>query len=115
MRGNCTVTQRTVTTTTDAYGNESTVTTDAAWEWGIIAPRTSTERVEPHAPAVVTAATIYGPGGATIDSDDLLIISGHSPAMDGTWQVEGIPGDWKSPYTDWHPGIEVAVKRAGAV
>lgn len=115
MTSNATVTQRTVTTTVDEYGDATVVTADTVWAWGIIAPRTSVERVEPHSPAVVTAATIYGPGGTAIDSDDLLIVSGHSPTMDGTWQVEGIPGDWKSPYTDWHPGIEVAVKRAGAV
>lgn len=114
MPGNCTVVQRSVTTTTDQYGDTVTVTSDATWEWAILAPRSSTERVEPHSPAVITAATLYGPSRA-IDSDDLLIVSNHSPAMDGEWQVDGIPGDWKSPYTEWHPGIEVAVKRAGAV
>lgn len=115
MPGNANVSLIEVDATTDAYGDTTYETFETVLEWAIIAPRSSIERVEPHSPAVITAATVYGPGGTAINSDDLIVISGHSPAMDGTWQVEGIPGDWKSPFTDWHPGIEVAVKRAGAV
>ena len=28
---------------------------------------------------------------------------------------DGLPGEWVNPFTGWAPGIEVAVKRAGAV
>jgi hypothetical protein len=115
VTGNCTATLRTVTTTTDDNGDTSIATADTVLDWAIIAPRSSVERVDPHAPAVITAATLYGPGGTAIDSDDLVIIADHSPAMNGEWQIDGVAGDWKSPYSDWHPGVEVALKRAGSV
>lgn len=109
MPSNATVVQRSITATKDAYGDVMTVPVESTWEWALIAPRTSTERAEPHAPAVVIAATIYGPGGKAIGPDDLLIVSGHSPSLDGEWQVEGIAGDWK--YAGAQLGVEVAVKR----
>lgn len=115
MTGNCTATLTSVTTTKDDYGNESTSTSTAVLTWAIIAPRSSSEGPDPHAPAVITAATLYGPGGTAINSDDRVTITNHSPAMNGEWLIDGSAGDWKSPFDDWHPGIEVALKRAGAV
>lgn len=111
MLANCTVLQRTTTTTTDDLGDSTTVTTEAAWEWALIAPRSSTERTDPRTPAVISAATLYGPFGMAVDSDDVLIVSGHSPSMDGEWEVDGRAGDWS--LNGWNPGLEVAVKRAG--
>jgi hypothetical protein len=111
MLSNCTVVVRSVTTTTDDLGDSTTETVETPLEWALIAPRSSTERTDPRAPAVVTAASIYGPFGTALDADDLLIVSGHSPSMDGVWQVEGMPGDWS--LGGWEPGFEVAVKRAG--
>jgi hypothetical protein len=111
MLSNCTVVVRSVTTTTDDLGDSTTETVETVLDWALIAPRSSTERTDPRAPAVVTAASIYGPFGTALDSDDLLIVSGHSPSMDGVWQVEGMPGDWS--LGGWKPGFEVAVKRAG--
>lgn len=113
MLSNCTVTLRSVTTTTDAYGDSTTTTVDTVLDWALVSPRSSTERVDPRSPAVVTAASIYGPFATTLNADDVLIVSNHSPSMDGTWQVEGMPGDWS--LGDWKPGFEVAVKRASAV
>jgi len=111
MLSNCTVTLRTVTTTTDDLGDSTTATVDSTLDWALIAPRASTERTDPRSPAVVTAASIYGPFGTALNADDLLVVSGHSPSMNGTWQVEGMPGDWS--LGDWRPGFEVAVKRVG--
>lgn len=111
MLSNCTVTVRSVTTTTDNLGDSTTTTADTVLDWALIAPRSSTERTDPRAPAVVTAASIYGPFGTSLNADDVLIVAGHSPSMDGTWQVEGMPGDWS--LNGWKPGFEVAVKRAG--
>lgn len=108
---NCSVTVRSTTTTTDDLGDSTTETVDTTLDWALIAPRSSTERVDPRSPAVVTAASIYGPFGTALNSDDVLIVSGHSPSMDGTWQVEGMPGDWS--LNGWEAGFEVAVKRAG--
>ena len=111
MLSNCTVTVRSVTTTTDSLGDETTSSVDTVLDWSLIAPRSSTERSDNRSPAVIAAASIYGPFGTPLNADDVLIVSGHSPSMDGEWQVDGMSGDWS--LGDWQPGFEVAVKRAG--
>jgi len=110
MLSNCAAIVRSVTTTTDANGDSSTTTSDTTLAWALIAPRSSSERADSRAPAVLTAATIYGPFGATVNADDLFIVSGHSSSMDGTWLVEGRSGDWSLGTTRF--GFECAVKRA---
>jgi head-tail adaptor len=105
---NCTLTIRHVTTTTDELGDGTTSTSESTTAWALIAPRSSTERADPRAPAVITAATIYAPFGEPLDADDRLVVSGHG-GMDGEWQVEGDPGHWS--LGDWKAGLEVAVKR----
>lgn len=109
MLANCTATLHSVTTTEDDLGNSTTTLVDTALAWALIAPRTSTERTDPRSPAVVTAATLYGPFGVAIDSDDLVVIANHSPTFDGVWQVEGMPGQWS--LNGWTPGFEVALTR----
>lgn len=101
-------------TTTDAYGDSTTVVTEVAWGPCAIAPRTAIESVDPHAPAVVVGKSLYGPATfadgtlpAVIDADDQILIGSD------LYDVDGEAGDWESPFTGWHPGIEVAVKRAG--
>lgn len=103
------LTVKSTTTTTDANGDATTNSADVAWGPCALAPRSSEERTNSRQPAVITALTIYGPQTA-LDSADLVVIP--SGAYAGTWQVEGIPGVWESPFTGWAPGIEVAVKRA---
>lgn len=110
MLSNCTAVLRSVTTTRDQYGDETTVSTDTPLEWALIAPRTSTEREDPRAPAVVTAATLYGPFGSDLNADDRVVISGHSATFDGEWLIEGLPGQWS--LGGWAPGFEVALVRA---
>lgn len=110
MLSNCTVVVRSTTTTTTDLGDSTTTTADTTLDWALIAPRSSSERTDPRSPAVVTAASVYGPFGTPLNADDVLIVSNHSPSMDGTWQVEGRSGDWS--LGGWRPGFEVAVKRA---
>lgn len=110
MLSNCTATLRSTTTDTDDNGDSTSVTVETALAWALVAPRTSTERVDPRSPAVVTAATLYGPFGTAIDSDDLVVIAGHSPTFDGEWRVEGMPGQWS--LNGWRAGLEVALTRA---
>jgi hypothetical protein len=109
---NATVTLRSTTTVTDDLGDSTSTTVETVLDWALVAPRSSTERSDQRSPAVVTAATIYGPFGTALDADDVLIVSGHSPSMDGEWQVEGMSGDWS--LGDWRPGFEVAVKRSSS-
>ena len=110
---NATVTIRRVTTTSGDLGDTTETTADEVLDWALFTPRSSNERSDPRAPAVITAATIYGPFGTELDADDLIIVADHSPSANGTWQVEGLPGQWK--LNDWAPGFEVAVTRASAV
>lgn len=110
MLSNCTVTMHSITTTRDDLGDGTITRVTTVLPWALIAPRASTERTDPRSPAVVSSASIYGPFGTPLNADDMLVVSGHSPSMDGDWFVEGMPGDWS--LGDWHPGFEVAVKRA---
>ena len=103
-----TVTVRSVTTTTDAHGDSTTAVVEESWGPCAIAPRYATESTDPHASPLIVGKTIYGPT-RTLNSDDLLVIGGE------TWQVDGLPGEWQSPFTGWAPGMEVPVKRAAAV
>jgi hypothetical protein len=97
----------------DEYGDTTvTAPTDTTWGPCALAPRTSTERADNRTPAVVTALTIYGPQPGPTSGARVVIPSG---TYAGTWEVEGIPGEWTSPFTGWAPGVEVAVKRASAV
>lgn len=100
------ITIRSTVTTTNADGDSSTVVSDIAWGPCAIAPRSSEERTDSRAPAVITGLTVYGPQ-VDLDADDTLLIDGE------TYQVEGNPGVWRSPFTGWAPGLEVAVKRVG--
>lgn len=94
----------------DAYG-DSTDQEPSEAEWGpcAFAPRTSVERQDERAPAVVTGLTIYGPQPGPASGAQVVIASG---VYAGTWEVEGIPGEWDNPYTGSAPGVEVAVTRA---
>lgn len=110
MNSNATVTVVVVTSTEDPDGNVTVTEQETPLEWALIAPRTSTERTDQAAPAVITAAQLYGrPFDLAIDADDLIRVADHSPAMDGEWRIEGMPGPWS--LGSWRPGFEVALQR----
>ncbi len=108
IRGPITVTLHSVITTTDDLGDTTTMETSAAYDRVRFAPRSSSERTDPRAPAIITGATLYRRDTFPADSDDTIVIAGQDPMIDGTWQVEGQPGYWGR-------GAEVAIKRAAAV
>jgi hypothetical protein len=94
----------------DVYGDVIAGTpTESEWGPCAVAPRTSSDREDSRTPAVVTGLTIYGPARSFAATTQVVIPSG---AYAGTWDVEGIPGVWSSPFTGWAPGVEVAVVRA---
>lgn len=102
------VTLRSTTTTDDELGNSTTVTVESQWGPCGVAPRYALESTDSRTPAVIVGKTVYGPTVA-IDSDDTLVIDGVE------YQVDGLPGVWRNPFTGWDAGIEVPVKRASAV
>jgi hypothetical protein len=108
---NATVTVVSTRTTVDSHGNGTTTSSSKTLDWALIAPRSSSERTDPHAPAVITAAALYAPFDTAIDADDTIVVADHSPAMNGAWQVEGMPGAWSM--GGWQPGLEVALTRTG--
>jgi hypothetical protein len=103
-----TLTLISTTTTTDPLGDSTTTETETLWGPCAVAPRYATESTDPRVPPVIVGKVIYGPVVA-IDSDDRIRIDGE------LYEVDGLPGVWESPFTGWAPGIEVPVKRAGAV
>lgn len=103
-----TITVRSTTTTDDGLGNTTTTITETPWGPCAVAPRYANESTDPRVPQVIVGKTVYGPTIA-LDSDDTLLIGGVE------YQVDGLPGEWVSPFTGWAPGIEVPVKRAAVV
>lgn len=109
--GPITVTVVSSTSTPDPYGDATTTTGETTLNGVLFAPRSSQERVDSRSPAVITAAALYIdslPSGVTLDSNDSIRIFDVHPLIDGTYQVEGIPGFWGGP-------VEVAIKRTGGV
>lgn len=70
------------------------------------APRTSSESND-RGNAVIVGLTLFAPYGADITASDSLLL----PDDDTPWYVEGEPGNWRSPFTGWQPGLEVALTR----
>lgn len=67
-------------------------------------PGTSTEPLERGRDAVLTQPTVYAPAGSDVLAGDRLVVRGR------TWEVDGDPGDFRSPFTGWHPGVAIALK-----
>ena len=101
-----TVTLVTVAATKDRYGNTIRTETTAEYDRVRFAPRSSAERNDPHAPGVITGATLYRRGDFPVFAADRIKITDQHPLIDGSWQVEGEAGYWGA-------GVEVAIGRAG--
>ncbi|HET7666545.1 MAG TPA: hypothetical protein VFK56_10845 [Mycobacterium sp.] len=105
MLGNATVEHIAVTSTKDKYGDTTTTkAAPVAVPGAIFAPRTSSERTDPTAPAVIVGGTLYVKGITPSPLDQFTV--------DGVlYDVQGEPGHWVSPFTREDFGYEVAVKR----
>lgn len=74
-----------------------------------IAPRSSTEPNQDARTAVIVGLTVYLPAGTVVSaSDRVRIDTGYYAGR--TFMVDGEPGAWRSPFTGWAPGLEVALK-----
>lgn len=104
------VTLTSVAASKDKYGDATATTAERQWGPCAIAPRYANESSDSRTAPVIVGKVIYGPvPPVAIDSDDILEFDGE------IWQVDGLPGEWKNPFTGWEPGVEVPVKRAAAV
>lgn len=67
-------------------------------------PGSSIEPLEIGRDAVVTRPTVYAPSGADVLAGDRIVIRGR------TWQVDGEPADYRSPFSGWAAGLAIHVK-----
>jgi len=98
------VTLVSTTTTKDKYGDSTDATSSVTYDRVRFSPRSSSERSDNRAPAVITGATLYRRGDFPVGAADSIVIAEGNAMIDGTWQIEGDPGFWGR-------GVEVAVKR----
>lgn len=106
--GETAVRQR-ATTSVDPYSGEATgpdwTTPDSLDIPGCaFDPGGSTEPLEQGRTAVITQPTVYAPFGADVRAGDRLVVRGR------TWEVDGDPADYRSPFTGWEPGTTIKLK-----
>lgn len=90
--------------TTDRYGNRTVTLTFHVGQC-VFAPKTSDETND-RSTSVTTDAVIYAPSYAGFQPSDEVTLD------DGTrWEVEGTPERWESPFSNWAPGVAVALTR----
>lgn len=56
---------------------------------------------------VITGHTLYAPFDADILATDEVLVPGDPK----WWQVDGEVGPWRSPFSNWKPGLQVALRR----
>lgn len=98
-------------TTRDDFGDPGPETTHTIEGWAL-APRYSTEPVETGRASVVVGLDAYGPYGADIRAEDVVVPGEGAGRWAGArFMVDGDPGDWKNPMTGWEAGTVVALVR----
>jgi hypothetical protein len=71
-----------------------------------VAPRSTSDITDRGRHGVIVGLSLFTPYGADIVHSDLLEVDGV------TYEVDGEAGPWKSPFTQWEAGMEIALKRA---
>lgn len=64
-------------------------------------PGGSVETYEPGRNPVVTSPRVFAPAGTVVGARDRVTVRGR------VFQVKGDPGDYRSPFSGWRPGIVV--------
>lgn len=67
-------------------------------------PGGSSEPVQDARNAVITRPEVYDPSFADVLAGDRLVVRGD------TYEVDGNPARWKSPFTGWQPAQVIALK-----
>jgi hypothetical protein len=86
----------------DALGND-TFTTSAGTARGVFAPGASVEQIQGQ-DTVTSQPIVYLEATADVRAIDAVVIAGI------TYEVDGVPNVWTSPWTGWSPGIEVRLR-----
>lgn len=83
-------------------GTENRTTLDGAF----VAPRETTEIVNRGRAGVIVGLTLFAPYDADLTYSDQV-------EVDGTlYDIEGEPGRWRNPFTNWEAGIQAALVRS---
>lgn len=103
-----TVTRLRAPLVTDRYGSQvrdwaNATRTDIPG--GGLAPRPAGEEDGQGREGVIIGWTWFAPAGTDILATDRVEVRGE------VHQVDGEPADWRSPFTGWHPGIAVNLRR----
>jgi hypothetical protein len=97
-----TINRRVLSATPDAYGNDVYVDSPSTVV-GAFAPGTTFERLGT-GDTITTQPSLYLPSGTAVEGIDWVSVRGKK------YEVDGDPGDWRSPFTGWHAGIVVPLK-----
>lgn len=97
----------------DAYGDPLPSTTaDTTLTGAFVAPRMSDPVDARGRDGVVVGLTLFTAHGADLDRvTDRIIVTGEG-ANNGTYTIDGEPGDWRQPQTGWKAGQATALTRA---
>lgn len=71
-----------------------------------VAPRSSSDITERGRQGVIVGLSLFAPYGSDVIHSDLLEVDGV------LYEVDGEAGPWKSPFTEWEAGLEIALRRA---
>lgn len=101
-----TVITRTKTGGLDAKGNDVYEDTPVDVSGAVVWPRGSTEQIQ-RQDQVSTGLTVLLPASSPVKPTAIsrMIVRGD------TYEVDGNPGDWRSPFTSRRPGFEVQLTR----
>lgn len=105
-----TITRLRATAILDPYSGEPTdFTWDAPDALEIpdcgINPGGTSEPTQDGRNAVITRPEVYAPADADVTAGDRLVVRGE------TYEVDGEPAAWRSPFTGWAPGLVIVLKR----
>ena len=90
----------------DALGDPLGPAVRTALEGCSQAPRESSDVHDRGRQGVIVGLTLYMPPTTDLLHTDQVEVDGV------LYDVEGVPGDWNSPLTGWHPGKVVNLTRA---
>lgn len=90
----------------DEYGDPSGSPEEETLDGCIVAPRTSSDVDDRGRQGVVVGLSLFAPFGTDITHTDQLRVDGV------LYEIDGEPGRWKSPFSGWEAGVEVALRRA---
>lgn len=94
----------------DPYSNEQTGIdwsdpATATFEHCAVWQDSSVEPTQDARTAVITITSVAFTAGADVLAGDRLLIRG------GTYEVQGDPFDWRSPFSGWEPGLVARAQR----